>query len=140
MTAATIEEWLNMYKAKMKKENRNALFLDNSACHTKVKLSNMKTTWFPANATSVLQPMDMGVIYTFKLHYRQFLMQYLILSVDEADSSYTLARCVSVLDAVNWIRLAVKKIKVGTLKKCFAVLQCLRASNFMWMHIVMEEH
>jgi hypothetical protein len=47
-------------------------------------------------------------------------MQSLILNVEEADSSYTLARSVSVLDAVNWIRLAVKKIKAETVKKCSA--------------------
>jgi hypothetical protein len=37
------------------------------------------------------------------------------------DSSYSLARSVSVLDAVNWIALAVKKIKTETVKKkeCF---------------------
>jgi hypothetical protein len=63
--------WRNNKKAcmtaKMKKENRNAiLFLDNATCHTMVTLSNVKIPWFPANAVSVLQPMDMGVIYTFK--------------------------------------------------------------------------
>jgi hypothetical protein len=71
MTAATMEEWLNMFNAKIKKDNRNAiLFLDNATCHPKVTLSNVKIAWFPANATSVLQPMDMGVICTFKSHYR----------------------------------------------------------------------
>jgi hypothetical protein len=67
--------------------------------HPKVTLSNMKIAWFPANATSALQPIDVGVIYTFKSHYRQFLMQSLISNVEEADSSYALARSVSVLDA-----------------------------------------
>jgi hypothetical protein len=80
----------------------------------------MTITWFPANATSVLQPMDMGGIYVFKSHYRRFLMQSLSSNVDEADSSYALARSVLVLDAVNWIGLAVKKIKGETVKKCFA--------------------
>jgi hypothetical protein len=46
-------------------------------------------------------------------------MQSLILNV-EADSSYELVRSVSVLDAVNWIGLAVKKIKAETVRKCFA--------------------
>jgi hypothetical protein len=37
MTAATMEEWLNMFNAKMNKESRNAiLFLDNATCHPKV--------------------------------------------------------------------------------------------------------
>jgi hypothetical protein len=70
----------------------------------------VKIAWFPANATSVLPPQDMGVIYTFKSHYRRFLMQSLILNIEEADSSYALASSVSVLDAVNWIGLAVQKI------------------------------
>jgi hypothetical protein len=114
MTAAKIEEWLNMFNAKMK-ENKNAiLFPYNATCQPKVTLSNVKIAWFSANATSVLQPMDMGVIYTFKLHYRRFLKQSLILNVEEADSSYVLARSVLVLDAVNWIGLAVKKIKAET--------------------------
>jgi hypothetical protein len=89
MTAATMEEWLDMFQTKMMKENRNAiLFLDNVTCHTKVTLSYVKIVWSPASAISVLQPMDMGFIYNFKLHYRQFLMQSLIYNVEEADSSY----------------------------------------------------
>jgi hypothetical protein len=71
MTAVTMEEWLDMFNAKMKKENRNdILFLDNAICHPKVTLSNGKIARFPANATSAIQPMDIGVIYTFKSHYR----------------------------------------------------------------------
>jgi hypothetical protein len=43
ITAATIEAWLNIFNAKMKKENRNTiLFLDNTTYHTKVTLSNVK--------------------------------------------------------------------------------------------------
>jgi hypothetical protein len=107
MTAATMEEWLNMFNAKMKKEIRNSVpFLDNATCHPKVTLSNVNIAWFLANATSVLQPMDMGVIYAFKPHYRRFLMQFFISNVEEAHISYALARSVSVLDAVNWIGLA----------------------------------
>jgi hypothetical protein len=61
-------------------------------CRRKVEMSSFLTTlpatqiaWFPANATSVLQPMDMDVIYTFKQQYRRFLMQSLILNIEEAD-------------------------------------------------------
>jgi hypothetical protein len=71
MTAATMEEWLNMFNAKIKKENRNViLFLDKATCHPKVKLSNVKIARFPGNATSVLRPMDMDVTCTYKSRYR----------------------------------------------------------------------
>jgi 3-deoxy-D-arabino-heptulosonate 7-phosphate (DAHP) synthase len=43
MTAATVEEWLTMLNAIMKKENRNVILLLGSAtCHPKVTLSNVK--------------------------------------------------------------------------------------------------
>jgi hypothetical protein len=72
MTAATMEEWLlNMFNAKMKKENRNAiLFHDIATCHPKVTLSNVKIAWFLANATSVLQ-----IIWRRRV---KTLLQYLI--------------------------------------------------------------
>jgi hypothetical protein len=42
MTAATMEEWLNVFNAKIKTENRNViLFLDNATCHPKVTLSKV---------------------------------------------------------------------------------------------------
>jgi hypothetical protein len=44
-------------------------------------------------------------------------MQSLVSNVEEADSSYALARSVSVLDAVHWIGLAEKKVKAETVKK-----------------------
>jgi hypothetical protein len=47
-------------------------------------------------------------------------MQSLISNVEEADNSYALTRSVSVLNAVNWIGLAMKKIKEETVNKCFA--------------------
>jgi hypothetical protein len=95
-----------MCNAKMKKENRNAiLFINNATCHPNVTFSKVKIAWFPANATSVLQTMDMRVIYTFKLHYRRFLMKSLFSNIEEADSAYVLARSVSVLDAVDWFGL-----------------------------------
>jgi hypothetical protein len=98
MTAATMEEWLNMFNGEWKCHP----FLDNATCHPKVTLSNVKIAWFPTNGANV-QPMDVGVIYTFKSHYRRFLMQSLIPNLEVAESSYALARSVSVLDAVNWV-------------------------------------
>jgi hypothetical protein len=50
-----------------------------------------------------------------------------------SDSSYALARSVSVLDAVNWMGLAVKKIKAETVKK--SVLLKLGLGKVMWQII-----
>jgi hypothetical protein len=40
MAAATTEEWINMFNAKMKKENRKvALSLDDATCHSQTSKS-----------------------------------------------------------------------------------------------------
>jgi hypothetical protein len=45
MTPATMKEWLNMFNAKMKKENGNVIhFLDNATFHPKEILSNVNIT------------------------------------------------------------------------------------------------
>jgi hypothetical protein len=47
-------------------------------------------------------------------------MQFFISNVEEGDSSYALARSVSVVGAVICIGLGVKKIKAQPVRKCFA--------------------
>ncbi|XP_027850981.1 tigger transposable element-derived protein 1-like [Aphis gossypii] len=88
----------------MRSQNRNVLiFLDNAACHPKIELSNKKILMLPPNTTSITQPMDQGVIYTFKSYYRKFLLQSLLCKIDNCSSAHQLAKSISVLDAVNWI-------------------------------------
>ncbi|XP_015363874.1 PREDICTED: tigger transposable element-derived protein 1-like [Diuraphis noxia] len=73
MTTEIMEQWLRYFNADMRSQNRNVLiFLDNAACHPKIELSNTKILMLPPNTTSITQPMDQGVIYTFKSYYRKF--------------------------------------------------------------------
>ena len=52
------------------------LFIGNAACHPPdMGFSNIKIVFFlSANTTSVLKPLDLGIIKTFKVHYRKYLM------------------------------------------------------------------
>ena len=102
----------------MKQQNRNILmFIDNCSCHHEVKLSNVKLLFFPQNTTSVLQPMDKGVIAYFKAYYRKGLVKKLI--SDFFDKRFSEATTLSLLSCVLLAKLAWNDIKSETIKNCF---------------------
>ena len=80
----------------------------------------MRVLFFPANKTSVLQPLDKAIIAAMKMQHRRRLLQSLIAKVTQgtADAS-ELSRAVTPLMAIYWVRDAVAKVKGETVEKCF---------------------
>jgi len=71
MKSDIFSEFLKKLNKEMLSQNRKiALILDNCSSHPVMTLSNIKFIFLPPNATSVLQPMDMGVIHAIKCLYR----------------------------------------------------------------------
>nr|KAG5707155.1 hypothetical protein BaRGS_017839 [Batillaria attramentaria] len=88
MTAALFEDWVRKFDRKMKAQGRRVLlFLDNATVHPKLTgLTNVKLQFFPANTTSVLQPLDQGIIQALKLKVRRKQLQFIM---DEMDKDKT---------------------------------------------------
>ena len=74
MTGEILDTYLTTFNSKLRAEKRSILlFMDNAGCHPehlRDKYSNIKIVFLPANTTSKLQPLDLGVIANFKTHYR----------------------------------------------------------------------
>ena len=103
----------------MKKQNRQILlFADNAPCHPPdIQLTNVKLQFFPANTTSAIQPLDQGVIRSFKAHYRKHLVKHVIARSSIAQTSSDIT--ITALDAVCWIDLAWKCITESTIQNTF---------------------
>jgi hypothetical protein len=77
----------------MKNEDRNVLLtLDNAPCHPKeCQLTNIKVVLLPPNTSSKLQPLDQGIIQSFKLLYQRRILSALVARMDEAEDIESLS-------------------------------------------------
>ena len=77
MTAELFQEWLRNFDQRMRVAGRHILlFIDNAPSHTtEVDLPNVELCCIPPNTTSVIQPMDAGIIAAFKRRYRRYHLQ-----------------------------------------------------------------
>ena len=72
MDSQIFEEWVRKLELTFGMEGRKIeLLIDNCPAHPSVSdLRNVQLVFLPPNTTSVLQPMDQGVIRSLKAHYR----------------------------------------------------------------------
>ena len=86
MQVEIMEKVLETLNQMVKEERNVILFLDNATVHPISlvdKFSNIEVLFLPKNTVSRLQPLDTGIIQSFKSKYRKKLMRYVIARVIE---------------------------------------------------------
>lgn len=120
MTSGLFEDWIKDIDSQMRRKRRKiVMFLDNATSHAHLKLSNITLKFFPANTTSKLQPLDLGIIRAFKARYRRHMMESLLVKIDECNHASELCKSITVLDAVFWIAKSWSETKDSTIVSCF---------------------
>ncbi|XP_069354655.1 tigger transposable element-derived protein 4-like [Maniola hyperantus] len=111
MTAQFFEEEVRKWDAELK-GRKILLLVDNSPAHPLIlNLRNIELALFPANTTSVLQPMDQSVISSLKGIYTWKLLMELI----ESDGKTS----INMLQAMNFISEAWKETTAATIRDSF---------------------
>uniref|UniRef100_A0A3P8SMD9 HTH CENPB-type domain-containing protein n=1 Tax=Amphiprion percula TaxID=161767 RepID=A0A3P8SMD9_AMPPE len=113
---------VKLYLAEKRLEFKVLLIMDNAGGHA-VDLSydGVKIEFLPSNTTSLIQPMDHGIIRAFKALYTRKALQNLVEAMDSDEDfslkaywhEYTLASCL-----LN-IQRAIKETKSETLNACW---------------------
>lgn len=123
MQVEIMEKILENLNNQMIKEKRKViLFLDNATVHPPSlvdKFSNIKIVFLPKNTTSRLQPLDAGIIQSFKCKYRKKLMRFVIARSKDDVLASEITKQVDVLQAIEWIAKAWGEVSVDTIKNCF---------------------
>lgn len=116
MNCDTFSDWLKKTDKEMKKKKKKIIiFVDNCTAHGDLpKLTNITLKFFPPNTTSKLQPLDQGIIRTFKANYRREVVQQFLNDIEQKTPTK-----ISVLDAMWMITKAWNKVTPRTIANCF---------------------
>ena len=114
MTGVVFKQYTTTLNMEMAETGRHILLLmDNASSHMLpveaseqeglkiLELSNITLLFLPANTTSILQPLDAGIIHAFKAHYRTLLMRWLLTEVENSPVGTDLSKRAPDLQQVN---------------------------------------
>ena len=96
------------------------LVFDNAACHNiELDHPNVKIVFLPPNCTSLIQPLDQGVIQTLKMYYTRQLFQTIFDRLENENKTLTQVwKKFSILDCIRTLSSACAEIKPSTLNAC----------------------
>ena len=125
MTALLFKEWLKTWNKDLIEQGRKiCLLVDNCSAHPEVELSNIRLEFLPANTTSLIQPMDMGIIKNLKTFYRQELVSRIIASIENniissEASAADISKTINVLQAIHMTADSWRAVSAETIQNCF---------------------
>jgi hypothetical protein len=117
MTGEIFQEWILSLERRMKAEKREILLLiDNCSAHKNVPrhVENIKVVFLPPNCTSILQPLDQGIIHAAKVHYRSRLVRRMLANISVGRDAN-----INILEAIQMFSAAWKTLSAATIVNCF---------------------
>lgn len=107
------------HQIRFKNPNRKILLLlDNATSHciNDLNLSNIEVLFLPAGTTSKIQPLDAGIIASFKSKYKQKFVKWLLKNYQEGSNNN---KILSLIDAIKFISLSWYDVTQETVFNCW---------------------
>ena len=101
------------------KESRSMILLmDNAGCHPEDMAGKYSNVFLPPHTTSVLLPLDLGIIDNFKVRYRKLLLCHILTKTEECNIASEVVKSVTILNTIRWVVQAWEKVTSKTIKRC----------------------
>jgi hypothetical protein len=138
MTALIMEEWLRWFDVQMGLRRRKvALLMDNFSAHEAAisaiqesgcPLQNTFVIWLPPNSTSIYQPLDQGIIRTWKTYWRRDWVRYMLAEYDAGRDALS---TINLIYAIRWtVRVWNFDISEKTIANCFSKALSMESRDF----------
>ena len=120
MTGETHHEILTKLNSDMRRSNRHILYTcDNASCHQDRGYSNIEVLMLPPNATSVVQPMDQGIIRSTKRRYKTKLAERYLSVCEQDKDAKAMLKSLDVVQATNMLAAAWRETPSSIIENCF---------------------
>jgi hypothetical protein len=134
MNTTIMSEWLHAFYQHIGTTREVLLTMDNFSAHeAALELcpppTNIRICWLPANSTSRFQPLDQGIIQSFKCHYRR---QWLSFMLDAFTSDRNPLTSMNLHFAVRWILRSWNHYVTNT-----TIYNCFRKSTLISIPIAL---
>jgi hypothetical protein len=113
MTNEVFTAWLKYFNLQMCGQNV-LLLVNNTPTHKTLELNNVRVKFLPPNATSMLQPLDAGIIQDFKLIYKRLFLQWYI---DKVECCHR--KKIDLLSAIHFMIEAWGNTSDRTIRNCW---------------------
>ncbi|XP_039969898.1 tigger transposable element-derived protein 6-like [Bactrocera tryoni] len=84
--------------------------------------------YLPANTTSIVQPLDQGIIHTFKAYYRQMIVRKQLLVLEKGNTVEEFKKTFNLLTAIHMIKRACWMVRPETIANIFKKCQFVKES------------
>ena len=123
MTNDVMNDILTSLNQRLQQRQRTILlFLDNAPCHStnlEGKFSNITLKFLPKNTTSKTQPLDSGIIASWKCKYKKRLLRHVCSKVNVSSNASEIVKSVDLLMSIEWGKQAWDEVSSDTIIKCF---------------------
>ncbi|XP_046677224.1 jerky protein homolog-like [Homalodisca vitripennis] len=127
MDRALFQEWfekqfvpnVRAYNEENGLPDRSLLLIDNAPSHPddlELVIGDIKAIFLPPNVTSIIQPMDQGVLQALKQNYRKKLLRSLLEENEDLTILQKLKK-ITIKDVIFWVAEAWENTSVGALQK-----------------------
>jgi len=116
MTSTIFNDWVQRFDLHVGKKNKKVLLLlDNAPSHILLsEPKNVKIIFLPPCTTSKLQPLDGGIIRTFKAYYKRKICLFAFENFENE-----IKQNVSFKDVIKWLKECWNNISEDTIQRCW---------------------
>ena len=102
MTGEIHHQIMSKLNNEMRLSNRHILYVcDNASSHHVCEYSHIKFLMLPPNATSIMQPLDQGIILSAKRRYKKKLAKRYLACVENNKDANSLLQALNIVQATN---------------------------------------